>query len=65
MNMNCPYSSVVERQSCKLEVRSSILREGIFHAQTFLYCRVTSTGILSLSLIFTTLEYIGFDLAIF
>ena len=23
------YSSVVERQSCKLEVRSSILREGI------------------------------------
>ena len=25
----CLYSSVVERQSCKLEVRSSILREGI------------------------------------
>lgn len=24
-----PYSSVVERQSCKLKVRSSILREGI------------------------------------
>ena len=27
--MNCPYSSVVERQSCKLKVRSSILRGGI------------------------------------
>ena len=24
-----PYSSVVERQSCKLEVRSSILRGGM------------------------------------
>jgi hypothetical protein len=31
---NSPYSSVVERQSCKLKVRSSILRGGIFFVLT-------------------------------
>lgn len=30
-----PYSSVVERQSCKLKVRSSILREGISFNDVF------------------------------
>jgi hypothetical protein len=32
--INSPYSSVVERQSCKLKVRSSILRGGIFFVLT-------------------------------
>ena len=31
-----PYSSVVERQSCKLEVRSSILRGGMMDLRFFL-----------------------------
>ena len=39
-NINSPYSSVVERQSCKLKVCSSILHEGIqstFRIHVFLW----------------------------
>lgn len=45
--MRSPYSSVVERQSCKLKVRSSILRGGIY-----LFSIITATTNLLLQTVF-------------